>query len=377
MFDSLFVNVSSSNEEKVIVATYGIGKGKNYSTHLYPDGCPSGLEMGTAINVTGGSAIVKKDDALTPMKDEPMSSLKLTYVIDLALLALSDMWNNKTRSIELCQVVELTQEHKGSALTIVQDIRNITVAFDLTAEFNITVDLDAAVIEAVNETENFADYISAYYCNGEDDMLKLEEESKLQPNEEMDICIASTSSDVEIEEIESMASTICMYISLDSYTADCDIVAPLSPMQIIRGKDSSSNDEVLKVMKDGKASLPSITTFRFVNDTHFICTTRVPTNLFDYEAPEAFVTVEGSLALKLGDGNVNRKLMTADQSGGDLRQLQVAAGNGEASFGFSINLESGEADEYRGIPPLASAVEAHDGLGVMVVILAIAINTLW
>merc|ERR1712127_329145 len=101
------------------------------------------------------------------------------------------MGNNQTNQIEMCQVVELTQEHEGSALTFAQDIRNITVGFDFTAEFNITVDLDAAVIEAVNETENFADYISAYYCNGEDDMLKLEEESKLQPNEEMDICIAS------------------------------------------------------------------------------------------------------------------------------------------------------------------------------------------
>lgn len=77
--------------------------------------------------------------------------------------------------------------------------------------------------------------------------------------------------------------------------------------QDIRGTDSSGNDKTLEVINLGSVSFPAITSVQEVSVTERQILTRVPPNLFDYNAQDASITITGSLTMKLtGSGRMLR-----------------------------------------------------------------------
>ena len=97
-------------------------------------------------------------------------------------------------------MVQLVQERsEGDYLVIQEDIRNITIDFDRFANFTTGANLTGAAINEANDMADLEGYIDAYYCDEDDENMKeLQAGTKLQPNEEMGICIVSSSTDIEI-----------------------------------------------------------------------------------------------------------------------------------------------------------------------------------
>lgn len=168
-------------------------------------------------------------------------------------------------------------------------------------------------------------------------MNKLADDAELAPNKDLSVCFASESTDIEIAEITYM---------------------------VIKGVDDQEKYSQLTVMADGKASIPSITSFRFVNTTHFICTTRVPINMFDYERDDASIIVEGALTTDLQGNSPARKLMITSGAVTKGRILQESddAADKEALFDLSVNLKSGESAEEEETFLLESDAEPLVGL---------------
>ena len=131
---------------------------------------------------------------------------------------------------------------------------------------------------------------------------------------------------------------------------------------MINGIDDQEKNSQLTVMADGKASIPSITSFRFVNTTHAICTTRVPINMFDYERDDASIIVAGALTTNLQGSTPARKLRRASEADTKGHILQDSdAVDQEALFDFSVNLKSGESAEEEEISLLKSDAEVLVG----------------
>ena len=94
-------------------------------------------------------------------------------------------------------------------------------------------------------------------------------------------------------------------------------------LQIVKGQDSTNNLKELNVMADGASSIPAITSFRFVNRTSFVLSTRIPVNYFNFQANSAFINVEGSLTmdLKRGANPANSKLLMLSPRIGNLNLM--------------------------------------------------------
>ena len=104
---------------------------------------------------------------------------------------------------------------------------------------------------------------------------------------------------------------------------------------------------------------------------------REPTNGFDFEAENAFISVVGSVTLNLKGGR--RRL--ADGAGSANRDLQAAAADEDiASFELSVSLEPKESSVGDGFVVTASSVKdgpGHEGLAVLATLLASALVFIW
>jgi len=240
-----------------------------------------------------------------------METLEISYDFNKTLIAGSDYWNNVTKSIELCQVVQLVHETtSGLAMVIQEDMRNVTIDFTLFANFTIDVNFTGADIQAVNDTTDLSGYITAFHCDGEDAMNELQAGTKLRPNDVLNVCIVSSSTDVEIARVTTM---------------------------VIKGFAPGGVPNELPVLVNSGAAIPAITSSRFVNATSFVLSTRVPVNSFDYEVADAFIDIEGSLIMNFRGSSGSRTLMASAVP--KLRNLQTMLNKGEGSFELSINLE--------------------------------------
>ena len=148
------------------------------------------------------------------------------------------------------------------------------------------------------------------------------------------------------------------------------IVLPLLVVQVIEGTDASGNTTELSVVAGGIASIKSITSLQFRNDTSAICTTRVPINMFDYELVDAKITIKGSVAMDLQGNAEERKLLIEDQvstKNRDLQQLDNVMDE-EAQFGISVNLKRSDIDKEEQVFFLNSASKILASIGPLVVV---------
>ena len=188
----------SATSDKELVMIYQVGRGRAYEHALYAGGCDNpiiitGLVSGVDYNVTDG----------TTAGQGGMDVLQLEYSFDKAKIASSNIWDSSADNdkIELCQVVELIEQSDSMGeMVIFQDKRNMTITFDLSASFEVVADLKEAALTSANTTTDVQDYIAAYKC----DESFVEDNSPLVANNELYVCIASSSADVEIDKIETM-----------------------------------------------------------------------------------------------------------------------------------------------------------------------------
>ena len=148
-------------------------------------------------------------------------------------------------------------------------------------------------------------------------------------------------------------------------------------LQIVKGKDSSDNLKELNVIANGDSSIPAITSFRFVNRTSFVLSTRIPVNYFDFQADSASINVEGSLTMDLKGSVESRKLQVA---GVESKNRQLQSGNvidDQASFGVSISLEPTELTGGNKVPVVMSAATAADMCTCLALVAILAMGMVW
>ena len=211
-FNSLLANFTSSSDTELIVK-YDIGKNPpsdgsttgRYKTILYEKDCT------TEINTSGVEPLLfslTDSGRITKSPEDPIyDAIDLLYDVNKTMIATSSVWNATTDEIELCQVVQLIEQSATLGEMVIQeDKRIITIEFDLTADFDFGIDLEEAALTSANGTADVGDYISAFKC---DENFE-QDGSPLVANDELYLCIESSSFDVEISEIETMVRTNCV-----------------------------------------------------------------------------------------------------------------------------------------------------------------------
>ena len=128
------------------------------------------------------------------------------YDINKSEVATSCIWNNETKTIEVCQVVRLyiPADENRTKMIIAEDKRIMSINFDLSVEFEVGTDLGAERVEQNSGSTNVDSYIEACKCDGVQSFTC--DPSPLQPNSELIVCIKSVSPDVEINFLDSMVS---------------------------------------------------------------------------------------------------------------------------------------------------------------------------
>ena len=182
--------------------TFLIGKDREYTQSTFVGMCDPSQEEPT-----------ETDQAMSTKHwvngtDSPKwNELTIEHQFNMSLIALSTAYDNNTDTIKFCQQVKLMlYQVNATDHAIATHWTDVAVAFNLTSNFTVDANLDKAVVKKVNDTANLDSFISAFHCDKE--MNALEVGAKIKPNDDLDICVQSSSSDVEIDEILSMVSRI-------------------------------------------------------------------------------------------------------------------------------------------------------------------------
>ena len=154
------------------------------------------------VSVNNPGLIVASNSTKTDSTNTTSKKLIITHDIDTSLLGNSSIYNATTKKLNVCQRVKLVLKTDDFNMTIMEDVRDIEVDFDL--DFNYTTDttLKEATIEGNETKTNVNNYIEAYKCNP--DANYAPDNSRLAPNTRLHLCIRSLSSDVLIDNLESM-----------------------------------------------------------------------------------------------------------------------------------------------------------------------------
>lgn len=210
LFDSIATDFGLNSTHQLVLA-YRVGEGRDYKAFMYAGGCKATSSENTAID--GIDYSVKNE---TASGANGLDNLTLSYSFDAASITKSNIWVNDTNTLELCMVLQLILGYNPTIppasgfedLVIIEDMRNITIAFDLGVDFSIegNVTLAGATVNTLQQNSSLASFITAFRCSG---LGTNEVGSALTPNAELVICMKSLYPDeVEIDEIVSMVSTL-------------------------------------------------------------------------------------------------------------------------------------------------------------------------
>ena len=198
-------NASAPTTDEDLLLTYEIGKDRKYESSLYAGPCID--DKSKMLNTTPPGVVTKKNDSITANANPPMSTLELGYNFNKSLIVKSNIWNDTTSQMQLCQILQLVEEDNNHGkLVIVEDIHDVTIGINSFLNFSFGFNLAGAIIEAVNKTASLASFISPYICSGDDTMKSVDKGFELGPNEKLHVCFMSKSTDVEISNITSMVS---------------------------------------------------------------------------------------------------------------------------------------------------------------------------
>ena len=179
-----------------LVVSYSIGKNRVYESDLLAKDCVSSI---TGVGITMVPS--------RPPKDATRDLLSLAYSIDKSTIADSNIWNDTSNKIEVCQVVQLVVPSRPR-MVITEDKRKLNIDLDLSVDFAINdKDLGEAQIYSEDGSTNVTSYVESCKCGGVQDFSC--NSSPLLPNNDLFVCIKSVSSDVTIDFLDSMVSS-CM-----------------------------------------------------------------------------------------------------------------------------------------------------------------------
>jgi len=169
----------------------------NANHYIYRDHCDATVTESLKPAVDDG--VVTTTDSTTDSTTALYDNLNIFHRFNKTLIAGSNIWFNETNEIRLCQVIEMIETHNGEVYTITQNLRNITVEFNLTTEFEVDVDLTGATILAESANTTLDGYITATYCDENRAVVT----APLAPNEKLHICVDSSSTADEADNEES------------------------------------------------------------------------------------------------------------------------------------------------------------------------------
>lgn len=290
-------NNFSNSGGKEISTDFWIGKDRDPEVLLLDKNCKANI---TGININTTKVI-------TPY-DSTHNLLSVHHSMDISDISNSSIWNDTSKEIEVCQVTSLVlpANESGSMgkMVFAEDVRQISVVFDLTSQFNLTTGLAAATIFNETSTTDVSSYVKAYKCTSSNSFT--EDDSALAPNQELFVCVVSTAPEVNVEELTSMTVT-----------------------------QQGNPDSDLKVIQSGSAYISSITSIQYDSvENGVVVGTRLPINTFNY-ADDASISIQGQIQMKLADGSASRKLRVL--SGAEIE------GDEKAAYELEINLQEGKA----------------------------------
>lgn len=186
-------NFSSSSIEEVAI-DYAIGKNRDVESSIYQKDCETNI-TDIGINST----------QFTSYLSATHDSLTLHHSIDKSAIGDSSIWNETSTEINVCQVVRLFIPESESGglgkMVIAEDSRQLNVKFDLSADFNFTTGLAAGVILNETAATDVSNYLRAYKCTSPANFA--EDDSALNPNQELFICVIFKGPEVNVESLES------------------------------------------------------------------------------------------------------------------------------------------------------------------------------
>eukprot|EP00584_Thalassiosira_punctigera_P000202 CAMPEP_0172538436 /NCGR_PEP_ID=MMETSP1067-20121228/9819_1 /TAXON_ID=265564 ORGANISM="Thalassiosira punctigera, Strain Tpunct2005C2" /NCGR_SAMPLE_ID=MMETSP1067 /ASSEMBLY_ACC=CAM_ASM_000444 /LENGTH=807 /DNA_ID=CAMNT_0013323935 /DNA_START=54 /DNA_END=2477 /DNA_ORIENTATION=+ len=298
-FKFLDADLSSSSVEELEV-NYEISKHRSFEAFLYQGNC---VENITDIEVNSTNSRLE----LNATHD----SLALLHSIDKSAIRYSSIWNEVNKTMEFCQVVNLILPAGESGglgkLVIIEDVHQVSVAVDLSANFNATLALKP--LDIFNETGNVdvSSYVNAYKCISSNDFGG--DDSTLGPNDQAHFCIVSTSADIKVDQLVSMRA-------------------------IQQNQDGEAN---LQIIQNGSPFINSITSIQYEEQENGVVVgTRFPKTLFTYATGKS-ITIQGEIVMML-DGDVAKR---------KLRALDVADTDGveKALYELKIDLDDDVAAE--------------------------------
>ena len=182
---------------KDIASEFLIGKARDYETVLLDKDCQA--------NITGIGIITTAVD--TP-HNNTYDNLLVQHDVNTSSIVDSSVWNATSNELEVCQIVRLIlpASQDNEKMIIAEDIRQITIGFDMTADFNITAGLAAATVSNATATTDVSSFVSAYKCTSSGDFT--EDDSALGPNQGLSVCVVSTAPEVNVEQLVTMVSEL-------------------------------------------------------------------------------------------------------------------------------------------------------------------------
>mmetsp|Transcript_56934 Transcript_56934/g.120866 ORF Transcript_56934/g.120866 Transcript_56934/m.120866 type:complete len:582 (-) Transcript_56934:108-1853(-) len=298
-FKFLDADLSSSSVEELEV-NYEISKHRSFEAFLYQGNC---VENITDIEVNSTNSRLE----LNATHD----SLALLHSIDKSAIRYSSIWNEVNKTMEFCQVVNLNLPAGESGglgkLVIIEDVHQVSVAVDLSANFNATLALKP--LDIFNETGSVdvSSYVNAYKCISSNDFGG--DDSTLGPNDQAHFCIVSTSADIKVDQLVSMRA-------------------------IQQNQDGEAN---LQIIQNGSPFINSITSIQYEEQENGVVVgTRFPKTLFTYATGKS-ITIQGEIVM----------MLAGDVAGRKLRALDVADTDGveKALYELKIDLDDDVAAE--------------------------------
>ena len=201
-WDITFINLltdfskDSTNEATL---NYELGKGRSsYQVALFNKGCASDI-AGTTVGLTTSTA-----EQVPTSTDHDDLEILLDFDKQTMATSGSNIWDSFSQKIELCVVVQLLSA-TGDIIT--EDKRDIDIAFDFDVDFTTQepVNMQAASLSSGSSTTSVDNYVEACTC---DDATSFTcNTDTLGPNSLLNICISSTSSDMNVNYIDNLNMT--------------------------------------------------------------------------------------------------------------------------------------------------------------------------
>ena len=174
-----------------LVLHYEIGKDRVYDIALFDKDCATPIQ---GISVTYSDTRVAKDDT--------HDLLDIRLDVERSNIATSNLWNGMSNKFEMCLRLQLL----SGEMVIKEDARELAIQFDFQVDFTAeTIALGSVMKSSGIGSTTVDSYVEACKCT---DISTFEcNEDMLSPNQELYLCVRSTSPDIEVDSLHSLMIT--------------------------------------------------------------------------------------------------------------------------------------------------------------------------